>query len=161
MSDIKLLHCPFCGGVNVRETYNNFVPALLCCDCGAMMTIPMATFGTSYKKIITEKWNTRKPMERIVDRLEQLQKEEVPCEGCPFYTEIDCYIHCDEYKLMKAIEIVKQINVSDDVCEWKYNNSEYYWESSCENLHIFMSDGPEENGHKFCPYCGKKIKVVE
>ena len=61
----------------------------------------------------------------------------------------------------KAIEIVKQGGVSDDVCEWKYNNSEYYWESSCEHLHIFMSDGPEENEYKFCPYCGKKIKVVE
>ena len=59
-----------------------------------------------------------------------------------------------------AIEIVKQGSISDDVCEWKYNNSEYYWESSCEHLHIFMSDGPEENEYKFCPYCGKKIKVV-
>ena len=57
---------------------------------------------------VDEKEIIRKQMERIVERLEQLQKEEVPCEGCPFYTEIDCYIHCDEYKLMKAIEIVKE-----------------------------------------------------
>ena len=63
--------------------------------------------------------------------------------------------------LNDAIEIVKQGSVSDDVCEWKYNNSEYYWESSCEHLHIFMSDGPEENEYKFCPYCGKKIKGME
>lgn len=64
--------------------------------------------------------------------------------------------------LNDAIEIVKQGGVSDDdVCEWKYNNSEYYWESSCEHLHIFMSDGPEENEYKFCPYCGKKIKGME
>ena len=61
----------------------------------------------------------------------------------------------------KAIEIVKQGGADDDVCEWKYNNSEYYWESSCEHLHIFMSDGPEENEYDFCPYCGKNIKVVE
>lgn len=61
----------------------------------------------------------------------------------------------------KAIEIVKQGSVSDDVCEWKYNDSEYYFESSCEHLHIFMSDGPKENEYEFCPYCGKKIKVVE
>ena len=61
----------------------------------------------------------------------------------------------------KAIEIVKQGYVSDDVCEWKYNDSEYYFESSCKHLHIFMSDGPEENEYRFCPYCGKKIKVVE
>ena len=51
--------------------------------------------------------------------------------------------------------------MTDDVCEWKYNDSEYYFESSCEHLHIFMSDGPKENEYRFCPYCGKKIKVVE
>ena len=60
-----------------------------------------------------------------------------------------------------AIEIVKQGGVSDDVCEWKYSDSEYYFESSCKHLHIFMSDGPKENKYRFCPYCGKKIKVVE
>ena len=37
--------------------------------------------------------------------------------------------------LDKAIEIVKQVGVSDDVREWKH--------------------------YKRCPYCGKKIKVVE
>lgn len=51
--------------------------------------------------------------------------------------------------------------VSDNVCEWKYNNSEYYWESSCDHLHIFMSDGPKENEYRFCPYCGKKILCKE
>ena len=51
-------------------------------------------------------------------------------------------------------------NMTDDVCEWKYNDSEYYFESSCEHLHIFMSDGPEENEYRFCPYCGKKIKIA-
>ena len=62
---------------------------------------------------------------------------------------------------VQAIEIVKQGGVSDDdVCEWKYSDSEYYWESSCEHLHIFMSDGPKENEYDFCPYCGKNIKVV-
>lgn len=59
-----------------------------------------------------------------------------------------------------AIEIVKQGGVDDDVCEWEYNDSEYYFESSCKHLHIFMSDGPKENEYRFCPYCGKKIKIV-
>ena len=61
----------------------------------------------------------------------------------------------------RLFEIVKQGGITDDVCEWKYNYSEYYWESSCEHLHIFMSDGPKQNEYSFCPYCGKKIKVVE
>ena len=50
--------------------------------------------------------------------------------------------------------------MTDDVCEWKYNDSEYYFESSCKHLHIFMSDGPKENEYRFCPYCGKKIRIV-
>ena len=67
----------------------------------------------------------------------------------------------DYIPLSKAIEIVKNGGVSDDVCEWKYNDSEYYFESSCKHLHIFMSDDPKENEYRFCPYCGKKIKVVD
>ena len=51
-------------------------------------------------------------------------------------------------------------NMTDDVCEWKYDDSEYYFESSCDHLHIFMSDGPKENEYRFCPYCGKKIRIV-
>ena len=64
------------------------------------------------------------------------------------------------YEFIDYVEGKREICVSDDVCEWKYNDSEYYFESSCEHLHIFMSDGPEENEYKFCPYCGKKIKEV-
>ena len=58
--------------------------------------------------------------------------------------------------LDKAIEIVKQGGVSDDVCEWRllkgYN---FLVKTSCGNVFDM------ENGFKFCPYCGKKIKVVE
>ena len=56
----------------------------------------------------------------------------------------------------KAIEIVKQGGVSDDVCEWRllkgYN---FLHKTSCDDVFDM------ENGFKFCPYCGKKIKVVE
>ena len=64
------------------------------------------------------------------------------------------------YEFIDYVEGKREICVSDDVCEWKYNDSEYYFESSCEHLHIFMSDGPKENEYRFCPYCGKKIKIV-
>ena len=64
------------------------------------------------------------------------------------------------YEFIDYVEGKREICVSDDVCEWKYNDSEYYFESSCKHLHIFMSDGPKENEYGFCPYCGKKIKIV-
>ena len=54
----------------------------------------------------------------------------------------------------KAIEIVKQSGVSDDVCEWRE-----------EGLFLYTSCGDRVNAYsddfKYCPYCSKQIKVVE
>ena len=57
--------------------------------------------------------------------------------------------------LDKAIEIVKQGCVSDDVCEWR---CDVYgrWHTKC---HTLADNDPLE--YKYCPYCGKKIKVKE
>ena len=61
----------------------------------------------------------------------------------------------------KAIEIVKHGGVSDDVCEWEKdehseNDNPAEW-IICQHKpkRIFSKD------IKYCPYCGKKIKVVE
>ena len=59
-------------------------------------------------------------------------------------------------RLNDAIEIVKQGGASDDVCKCRqlkdYNS---LFETSCG--HIYRMG----NSFKFCPHCGKKIKVVE
>ena len=80
------------------------------------------------------------------------------CESCSLLEVCAGSKWCGECH-NKIVEIVKHGVISDDVCEWKYNDTEYYWESSCDHLHIFMSDGPKENEYDFCPYCGKKIKA--
>lgn len=101
----------------------------------------------------------------IVRRFDDLGRIVIPKElrkqlfGTPEKSEgmpMEIFMDKDDIVLRKYIE-----HISDDVCEWKYNDTEYYWESSCEHLHIFMYDGPKENEYGFCPYCGKKIKVVE
>ena len=54
------------------------------------------------------------------------------------------------------IEIVKQGGVSDDVCEWKRDdmcNTVYKVCGGC-----FTSEYQKD--FKYCPYCGKKIKIV-
>lgn len=57
----------------------------------------------------------------------------------------------------KAIEIVKQGGVADDVCEWhRVANVSAY---KC-NTHAEIHDSRVLDWCK-CPYCGKKIKVVE
>ena len=54
----------------------------------------------------------------------------------------------------KAIEIVKHGGVSDDVCEW--NCDEYgRYHTKC---HTLADNDPLE--YTYCPYCGKKIKIV-
>ena len=65
-------------------------------------------------------------------------------------------------RLSSAIEIVKQGGVSDDVCEWRLCDEEAnVYDTSCRNPHILIEGTPKENNYEYCPYCGKKIKVVE
>ena len=63
----------------------------------------------------------------------------------------DCFKCCAEY----LINIVKQGGVSDDVCEWKQDNM-------CETVYRVCGGcftSAYQKDFKFCPYCGKKIKV--
>ena len=61
-----------------------------------------------------------------------------------------------------VLEIVKQGSVSDDCCEWEsdygFISDKYKRETQCGytfyDLHHAVA-------FKYCPYCGKKIKVVE
>ena len=56
-----------------------------------------------------------------------------------------------------AIKIVKKSGVSDDVCEWKVKSNYYVTECSHDTDVMY---GLKQD-FKFCPYCSKKIKVVE
>lgn len=67
MSEIKLLPCPFCGNEMVYIVGTN-VYWVHCCECGVDSPI----FDS--KKEAVKWWNTRKPMERIVDELLNLKK---------------------------------------------------------------------------------------
>ena len=112
-----------------------------------------------------EKIPTSYDIDKVVEKLEEVMQDLSVIEIFS-HIDFDSTIQSGLDNFLKAynselLRIVKQGGVSDDVCEWKYNDSEYYFESSCDHLHIFMSDGPKENEYRFCPYCGKKIKVVE
>ena len=92
-------------------------------------------------------------VDKVVEELESFSKlaEDRWTNGTSKYAyqEHKCWV--------KAIEIVKQGGVSDDVCEWesKYINDKYSYLTSCGNIFIY------ETNSVYCPYCGKKIKVVE
>ena len=96
------------------------------------------------------------PTAYSVDKVvEELEKESKRWEDSGKEYEDKCEIAVGT-GLRYAIEIVKQGGVSD-VCEWecKYINDEYVYSTSCDNIFIY------ETNSVYCPYCGKKIKVVE
>ena len=91
-------------------------------------------------------------VDKVVDELEkELEKGNIA-------------IDFGEFRLF---EIVKQGCLSDDVCEWKYtkeimDNAEF--KVGCNQNALKNGIVPNNFSYhdfKYCPYCGKKIKVVE
>lgn len=72
----------------------------------------------------------------------------------------------------ESIEIVNQvaeeygndINVGskDDCCEWVMcDEDENVYNTACGNSEMLFDGSPIDNNYSFCPYCGKKIKLLE
>jgi hypothetical protein len=40
------------------------------------------------------------------------------------------------------------------VCHWQADPVDGGWDTGCGEKHEFTVDGPLENNHKYCPYCG-------
>ena len=97
-------------------------------------------------------------VDKVAEELEERQKEYLA--GFGVHNNDEMYgVACG---LGDAIEIVKQGGVSDDVCEWRLCDEEAnVYDTSCRNPHILIEGTPKENNYEYCPYCGKKIKVVE
>ena len=98
----ELKKCPFCGGrVAMNQDYEGFYVSCVEEDC-VVMTNSYA------EKEAVEKWNTRKPIERVIERLE---KE----KGIAFLTLANTgdskYDFAYDYVMAyidKAIEIIKE-----------------------------------------------------
>lgn len=103
----KLLPCPFCGGeAKYIEDKDFFVSRFVTCTkCG------IETRRNYLRKdLAINAWNTRKPMERIVEQLEEYQYShliEHDSEQIK-HCDKDCeYLDCFICLWDKAIEIVK------------------------------------------------------
>ena len=66
------------------------------------------------------------------------------------------------YEFIDYVEGKREIGVSDDVCEWKLEDEEAnLYLNGCQQRQLIFEGTPKENGYRYCPYCGKKIKAVE
>ena len=102
----RLLSCPFCRGeaktypsIHTRDGERMEVWYAMCTGCKINYPQAYDTYATTEEEAI-KYWNTRKPMERIVEQLEEA-KGTVFIDGKPMYNEDD-FIDID-----KAIDIVK------------------------------------------------------
>lgn len=101
MSEIK--RCPFCGGEATltnklsKDEYGQRLWNVCCFGC--------ANRTSSYwdKEIAIEAWNTRKPLERVIERLEDIKLCRV--EQCHEDYELEVMT---ERNFDDAIEIVKR-----------------------------------------------------
>lgn len=109
MSETKLLPCPFCGGeaelvyfddkghltfIDNEEELEKDCAFVHCCNCH-MDFMP----DSSIAREVLNMWNTRKPMEKIVERLEREKR---------FYDSASDIDQNIRQGVINAIEIIKE-----------------------------------------------------
>lgn len=101
MSELK--RCPFCGEkAEIKQKYTKHDDVL---KMGFKIKCTICLVETTVfieKEEAIKAWNTRKPMERIVERLEESKENNYRCSDSPNYLD-------GGYEVMnEAIEIVKE-----------------------------------------------------
>ena len=114
-------------------------------------------YDTCNKSIDIDNIPTAYSVDKVVEELEQ-KKEEVQRmrNTCVALSDLEvCDIENVTYE--RAIEIVKQGGVDDDVCEWKLDGDNLT--TGCGDYFNLYDNCTGK--FKYCPSCGKKIKAVE
>ena len=107
---------------------------------------------------------------KVVEELEELKNKDIcdylDCDVCLYYKK--CGVETNQsnnLKWDKAIEIVKQSGVSDDFCEWNGELSRLVtftrFTTNCGDNIDLQTNSELLKAFRYCPFCGKKIKVVE
>ena len=130
-----------------RSEVNDVIDELEVYTCGRLNTMKVEVSVLQLQRCINKLKNI--PNAYFVDKVVEELKSD---------SSVKLYGSCnsDNYLIPvnKVIEIVKHGGVSDDCCEWEPHRNNYV--TSCEEDFV-----PMMRGYKYCPYCGKKIKVVE
>ena len=116
------------------------------------------------QKTITEKSSTidwlnlihRQPVAYDIDNVVK-QLEEIRVKKTCNKEKCDTKELCRICVVDDAIEIVKQGGAADDVCEWELDGDNLI--TGCGDYFNTYDNCTDK--FKYCPRCGKKIKVVE
>ena len=120
--------------------------------------------GSDIKDVI-DNMPTAYDIENVVDELEKTMQDLSVIEVFS-HIDFDSTIQSSLDNFLKAynselLRIIKQGGVSDDVCEW----IKYDYRTICPKNHDannpYWRIPDNTDKLKYCPYCGKKIKVVE
>ena len=128
-------------------------------------------FTLKQKYIGTRKDGTKKEAVKIISHcgsLEQalelfLRINQVTKEA-KMAVDLMAYASLVEQSNKEAVQALKSVldDTHDDVCEWKLEDEEAnLYLTGCQQRQLLFEGTPKENGYRYCPYCGKKIKVVE
>ena len=109
-------------------------------------------YDTCNKSIDIDNIPTAYDIDKVVDELE-IERKTANDTYNLFNMNVDLG---RVFGLEKAIEIVKQGGVSDDVCEWKQTSTARYKTGCGYKLEEYF-----DTNACYCKQCGKKIKVVE
>lgn len=81
-----------------------------------------------------------------------------PCPKCGEQTSVSPNARMRHYsECGKPVEVPPEIA---NACTWEPDD-DGVWNTSCGNAFVFNDDGPDANGFKFCPYCGKPLAQVK
>ena len=88
--------------------------------------------------------------DKVVEQLEKVAFERYENDGMGG----EMVVNMDD-----VIEIVKGECDHEQSCEWELEDVESnLYATGCKNRELIFEGTPEENGYKYCPYCGRKIK---
>ena len=138
---------------------------------GYYIEVSNRNFTLKQKYIGTRKDGTKKESVKIISHcgsLEQaletfLRLNQIP-QDSKLAVDLMEYVNLVEQSNKEAVQALKSVldDTHDDVCEWKLEDEEAnLYLTGCQQRQLLFEGTPKENGYRYCPYCGKKIKVVE
>ena len=112
----------------------------------------------SYKKLVIDtikEQPTAYSVDKVVEELEENASRFTKKYVTPYGN--NGYKDTRAISIHKAIEIVKQGGASEDICKWELKNACY----TTSIKHYYSLPTSIVKTFNNCPYCGKKIKVME